>query len=220
MIHLRRYVVAMLLVALPCGAAVATFHPGDSGEDIRVVQTRLGVLGYSVEADGIYGQATAGAVRAFQEEHGLEADGLIGPITYRALIGRDIPVSRGDVSTALIRRIVSMAQQYIGVPYVYGGTTPSGFDCSGFVQFIAANSGLQLPRSADEQYQMGRRVASDDLRPGDFVFFSDDGHGISHSGIYLGYGRFISATSSRGVAIDSLSGDYWGETYIGARRMI
>ncbi len=220
MIQLRRLVMAVALLAIPCGGAMATFHPGDSGEEIRIVQTQLGVLGYEVEADGIYGQATAGAVRAFQEEHGLEADGLIGPITYRALIGRDIPVSRGDFSTTLIRRLVSIAQQYVGVPYVYGGTTPSGFDCSGFVQFVASNSGLYVPRSADEQYQMGRSVAGDDLRPGDFVFFSDDGHGISHSGIYLGYGRFISATSSRGVAIDSLSGDYWGDTYIGARRMI
>lgn len=171
MIHLRRYMIAMLLIALPCGAAVATFHLGDRGEDVRVVQTQLGVLGYHVDADGIYGQATAGAVRAFQEEHGLEADGLLGPITYRALIGRDIPVSRGDISTTLIRRLVSMAQQYVGVPYVYGGTTPNGFDCSGFVQFVACSSGLQVPRSADEQYRMGRRVASGELRPGDFVFF-------------------------------------------------
>ena len=183
-----------LMVPLAVGA---TYHPGDIGEDISTIQHRLGTLGYH-----------------------LEADGLVGPATYRALLSRDIPTSRGDFSTLLVRRLISVAQEYIGVPYLFGGSTPSGFDCSGFVQFAAKAAGLVLPRSADEQYHMGRSVSRSQMQPGDLVFFSTYTDGVSHSGIYLGGDRFISSTSSRGVVIDSLSEGYWNDCYVGARRLI
>ena len=187
----------------------ATYHPGDIGEDISTIQHRLGTLGYHLEADGVYGPATEDAIREFQAAHGLEADGLVGPATYRALLSRDIPTSRGDFSTLLVRRLISVAQEYIG-----------GFDCSGFVQFAAKAAGLVLPRSADEQYHMGRSVSRSQMQPGDLVFFSTYTDGVSHSGIYLGGDRFISSTSSRGVVIDSLSEGYWSDCYVGAKRLI
>ena len=173
-----------------------------------------------VSLGSVYGPATEDAIREFQEAHGLEADGLVGPATYRALLSRDIPTSRGDFSTLLVRRLISVAQEYIGVPYLFGGSTPSGFDCSGFVQFAAKAAGLVLPRSADEQYHMGRSVSRSQMQPGDLVFFSTYTDGVSHSGIYLGGDRFISSTSSRGVVIDSLSEGYWNDCYVGARRLI
>lgn len=215
---LRQVVLAAVLVCMPFVAG-ATFHPGDSGDDITVIQQQLGQLGYAVSADGIYGPATEAAIREFQAQRGLDTDGLVGPETYRALLGRNIPASRGDFGTMLVRRLVSVAQQYVGVPYLFGGTTPGGFDCSGFVQFVCRAAGRALPRMADEQYMMGSSVSRSALQPGDLVFFSTYEDGVSHSGIYLGQGRFISATSSRGVAIDSLSDDYWANCYVGARRI-
>lgn len=200
--------------------ASGTYEVGDQGEDVAAIQAQLNNLGFNVgTADGDFGSLTASAVKAFQRERGLEADGVVGAQTYRALMGRDIPVSR-DSSTATVRRIIQTSMRYRGVPYVFGGTSPDGFDCSGFTRYVFAQSGIYLPRMADEQFEVGRYVSYGRLQPGDLVFFSTYASGASHSGIYIGDGRFISATSSRGVAIDSLDSGYWGSRYIGARRVM
>lgn len=214
---------ACLLWASGVGAITAngagSFQVGDQGGEIAEIQAELSRLGYDVVPDGDFGPATVEAVRDFQVLHGMEPDGTVGPETYAALLGRSMPeVSRG--SNYYARRIVQTAMQYIGVPYVFGGTSPSGFDCSGYVQFVFANAGVALPRTADVQYEVGRPVATSELRAGDLVFFSTYEPGPSHVGIYLEGGNFINATSSRGIAIDSLSNSYWGARYIGARRVI
>jgi len=115
---------------------------------------------------------------------------------------------------------VQTAMEYIGTPYVFGGISPGGFDCSGYVRYVFAHAGVSLPRTADEQYEMGRPVSEGSLRTGDLVFFSTYDYGPSHVGIYLSDGNFINASSSRGVAIDSLYSEYWGSCYIGARRIM
>lgn len=201
--------------------AAGAYRLGDEGGEIASIQQRLNELGFNAgPVDGDFGPQTAQAVKAFQRTHGLPADGVVGPYTYRALMGVDIPVSRGDTVTMEIRRIIQTATSYLGVPYVFGGTTPSGFDCSGFVRYVFAVNGVSLPRTADAQWSVGWSVPSSQLRPGDLVFFSTYEAGPSHDGIYLGDGRFISATSSRGVAVDSLYSSYWGPRYIGAKRVI
>ena len=114
-------------------------------------------------------------------------------------------------------RAVSFARHLLGVRYSYGGSSPlSGFDCSGFVRFVYAHFGVDLPHSSYADFAVGRRVARAGLRPGDLVFF--DGRG--HVGIYVGDGRFIHAphTGTR-VEIDSLTGWYAGR-YDGARRVV
>ncbi len=200
--------------------ASGTYEAGDQGEDVAAIQSQLNSLGFNAgAADGDFGDATVSAVKAFQKARGLEADGVIGPQTYRALMGRDIPVSR-DSSTTSVRRIIQTSMRYTGVPYVFGGTSPNGFDCSGFTRYVFAQSGVYLPRMADEQFEIGRAVSYSRLQPGDLVFFSTYAAGASHSGIYLGDGKFISATSSRGVAIDRMNSSYWGPRYIGARRVM
>lgn len=119
-----------------------------------------------------------------------------------------------------IQGILAEADKYRGVPYVFGGTTPSGFDCSGYVKYVFAKQGIALPRLADEQYNVGVEVSRANLKAGDLVFFETYEPGPSHSGIYIGDGKFISATSSRGVAVADLDTGYWGERYIGAKRVM
>jgi cell wall-associated NlpC family hydrolase len=108
----------------------------------------------------------------------------------------------------------------IGVDYDYGGTTTSGFDCSGFTGYVFKKLGVNLPRSSKEQFSRGKKVARNDLRAGDLVFFNTSGHGVSHVGIYVGDGKFAHSSTSKGVTISSLSDDYYAHRYLGARRVM
>ncbi len=116
--------------------------------------------------------------------------------------------------------IIATAMEYLGVPYVWGGTTPSGFDCSGFVQYVFNLHGITLPRTSKEQYCVGTAVSRSELEPGDLVFFETGSNGVSHLGIYIGDDQFINATQSRGIAISYLSNSYWDSRYYGARRIL
>jgi len=199
--------------------AEASYHQGDQGQDIAGIQAQLNALGYDAgSVDGDFGQATATAIGRFQRDRGLEADGVIGIETYRAIMGREIAASRGG-SSSIIRRVVQASLGYQGVPYVFGGTSPNGFDCSGFTRYVFAQAGIYLPRAADEQYGVGQYVSYNRLQSGDLVYFTTYEPGASHVGIYLGNGQFISATSSRGVAIARMDSGYWGDRYLGARRV-
>ena len=101
------------------------------------------------------------------------------------------------------------AMRFLGVPYVFGGTSASGFDCSGYVQHVFAMLGHHIPRTADAQYDVGKRVSGSKMAPGDLVFFQTYTAGPSHVGIYLGNDRFVHASSSRGVMVSSLHQSYW-----------
>jgi cell wall-associated NlpC family hydrolase len=106
--------------------------------------------------------------------------------------------------------------QYLGVPYVWGGASPSGFDCSGFVMYVFSQLGVSLPHSSYSQYGMGVPVSRDQLQPGDLVFFN----GLGHVGIYAGGGSFIHAPHTGDVVkVSSISG-WYSSTYVGARRIV
>ena len=118
--------------------------------------------------------------------------------------------------------IIDTAKKYLGVRYVYGGSTPRGFDCSGFTQYVFRQCGISIPRTASTQWNsgLGNRVTNrSNLQPGDLVFFNDPrrnlGRACSHVGIYIGDGRFIHASSSSGVKISSLSETYYNRYYKG-----
>ena len=111
--------------------------------------------------------------------------------------------------------VVGIAMQYLGTPYVYGGASPSGFDCSGFVMYVFAKIGVSLPHNAAAQYGYGMPVSRDQLQPGDLVFFN----GLGHEGIYIGGGQFIHSPHTGDVVkISSLTG-WYASTYVGARRL-
>ncbi len=133
------------------------------------------------------------------------------------MISTSIPsMASADSATNL----VNTARSYIGTPYSYGGTTPSGFDCSGYTQYVFKQVGISIPRTTDQQFAMGAPVAKSDLQIGDLVFFNTSGSGVSHDGIYIGSGKFIHSSSSKGVMISALNDPaYWGSRYIGARRV-
>lgn len=118
--------------------------------------------------------------------------------------------------------IVSTAMAFVGCPYVWGGTSPSGFDCSGFVQYVFMQNGYYISRLADTQYYDGYVVSYDNLQPGDLVFFENTyaEYGITHVGIYIGGGAFVHAANSNdGVKVSYLSEGYYASRYYGACRI-
>jgi cell wall-associated NlpC family hydrolase len=126
--------------------------------------------------------------------------------------GGSIPV---PPSSTLGGQAVAIAEQYLGVPYVWGGASPSGFDCSGLVMYVYGRLGVSLPHNAAAQYSVGTPVPRDALEPGDLVFFD----GLGHVGIYVGGGSFIHAPHTGTVVqISSLSG-WYSSGYVGARRI-
>jgi len=111
--------------------------------------------------------------------------------------------------------VVGIAMQYLGTPYVWGGASPSGFDCSGLVMYVFAQVGISLPHSSYAQYGYGSPVSMSQLQPGDLVFFD----GLGHVGIYVGGGNFIHAPHTGDVVkISSLSG-WYASTFVGGRRL-
>ena len=126
-----------------------------------------------------------------------------------------VPTYDADLPAARYGGVVGIALQYLGIPYVWGGSSPStGFDCSGFTSYVFAQVGVSLPHHAASQYSMGTPVSYDQLAPGDLVFFS----GLGHVGIYIGQGQFVHAPHTGDVVRISSLGERSG-SYVGARRL-
>jgi peptidoglycan DL-endopeptidase CwlO len=204
------------------GEVVLRLH--DRGPAVAALQRALGV-----PADGEFGPVTLHAVKRFQAGHGLLVDGQVGDHTRARLhlaLNRHVrhaPPGGGaghhrvhlPAGSSLGAKAVALARGELGVAYVWGGESPSGFDCSGLVAYVYGRLGVRLPRVAADQYRAGRHVSRSSLRPGDLVFF----HGLGHVGIYIGGGRFIHAPHTGDVVrISSLTG-WYDETYVGASRV-
>jgi cell wall-associated NlpC family hydrolase len=144
------------------------------------------------------------------------APGIGAPVAPAAPVGRVAPAGAAD-GYALSGTAMSLR----GAPYRDGGVDPStGFDCSGFVQYVYGQYGVALPRQVHDQFTVGKKVDRDQLQPGDLVFFSTVAPGASHVGIMIGGDQFIHAPSERGVVrVDSLTLQYWATRFIGAKRV-
>ncbi|HEX2829564.1 MAG TPA: C40 family peptidase [Burkholderiales bacterium] len=127
-----------------------------------------------------------------------------------------------DRHLTLTRELVMQALGYLGIRYKYGGNSPeTGFDCSGLVRYVVGEAfGLVLPRDARSISRHGASVSTDDLQPGDLVFFNTMRRPFSHVGIYVGDGRFIHAPASGGaVELVNMADRYWAARFNGARRL-
>lgn len=216
----RLLMAAALLIGSVNISEAASFQLGDTGNEVIEIQQALASRGYDVPVDGDYGPATKAAVADFQKDNNLDVDGEVGSHSYQALFHRAMPTLQHKSYFAGGNGIIDLAQQFLGVPYVWGGSSPNGFDCSGFVQYVYAQKGIHLPRTADIQATAGRPVSKAELQPGDLVFFASDYVNISHVGIYAGNGQMIHASTTHGIAYDSLSRDYRVAHYVGACRVL
>lgn len=167
---------------------VTLLRYGSRGSLVSSAQSKMG----GVAVDGVFGASTLARVKSFQRSHGLSADGVIGPQTWGALGGypcgttpSPTPPSHGGSISA----VVSIAEKYLGVPYVWGGTSPSsGFDCSGLSSYVYRQAGLHIPRTASQQQAYMKRTSNP--QPGDLVFFGSPAY---HVGIYVSPGWMIAA---------------------------
>lgn len=226
--------VAVLIFALPAAAAPTA----DSSTYVRTSAVYYGPYDSSTPIGRLNTGTCITVLGAYNDYYKIDCSGMSGYINKTQVVQKDdgnyyvrsYPIAqessfqkRPSLADALSQRsaILSMAQQQLGTPYVYGGMYPGGFDCSGFVYYVYGKCGIDLHRCADEQMQDGIIVSRDNLQIGDLVFFSDGSYALAtHVGIYVGDGMFIHASTSRGICYSSLDNYSYSSIFLGARRII
>ena len=171
---------------------------GSRGSVVKAVQRKVGAT-----ADGVFGPRTKAAVKRWQKRNRLVADGIVGPRTGTKMgLGSTAAAKKTNRTTKVASRtatrtstssILATARSLKGTPYRWGGTTPAGFDCSGFTSYVFRQHGKTLPRTAEQQRRAATRVSTP--RVGDLVFFGAPAY---HMGIYAGNGKLVDAGSSGG----------------------
>lgn len=168
-------------------------------------------------------QAKVSRVQQLIQQEAIEAANAVKENSSNVTISRGTNDGGGVAGTVKVsggaQQILSFAAQFLGTPYVWGGTSPSGFDCSGFVQYVYRHAGISLNRTSEQQFNNGVSVSRSELRPGDIVFFHTYSSGASHVGIYVGNNTMINS-SNGGVSYDDMTNSYWAARYLGARRVV
>ena len=178
-----------------------------AGTDSEIV--RVTTYGESVEILGVDG-----------EWYKVSAGGKTGYIRGDYVSFTEPDPSQAPAAGSIGEQIVAFAEQFLGTPYVWAGSSPSGFDCSGFVSYVFKNFGYTVNRTAASMYTNGVAVDKSDLQIGDAVFFASSSESIGHVGIYIGDGEFIHSSSGCGyVTISGLDESYYSRMYVGARRI-
>ncbi|WP_047985267.1 C40 family peptidase [Ornithinibacillus californiensis] len=205
-------------------------YPGLQSEDVEIVQESLQYFGYyEGEIDGMYGPLTKKAVEIAEEKHDIdfldEAPRQSLSAMYNSERQQAVTASAQTKPKANIKNvtvsanysaIIQTAYAHVGTPYVWGGTSPGGFDCSGFLQYVHSVHGVTLPRTVSDLWNFASPVSS--LSVGDLVFYETYKPGPSHAGIYLGNGQFIHA-GNNGVEVSNMGEAYWQQRYLGAKRI-
>lgn len=197
---------------------------GSKGSGVTELQNMLKATGhFSGDATGNFGSVTKEAVKKFQKQWDLIADGIATKSTLDKLeevaaihMSESTSGSGSSNQSFNVIDLIADASNYIGVPYLWGGTTASGFDCSGFIQHVFRSSGINIPRTVVQQWGAATSVSKPKV--GDIVFFETYKKGPSHNGIYIGNNQFIHSGSSTGVTVANLNSSYWSPRYLGAKR--
>ena len=201
--------------ASPPALQLSTLKLGASGQAVTELQAQLRLLGFfDREPTGNFGAITETAVRAFQRHHQLAQTGEVDGQTTMKLL-EEIAKLDTESSEFQVINLIADAALLLGVPYQWGGSTPAGFDCSGFLTYVFAQNGIQLPRTVAEIWDVSHETAEPQV--GDLVFFETYTTGPSHAGIYIGNNQFVHSGTSTGVTISSLQERYWSDRYLGAR---
>lgn len=211
----------------------------DRGSYVEILQIELNKNGYNLQSDGIFGPKTEQAVKEYQQNQGLVVDGIVGPHTSNTLALTDSGESNFSNDTSikdtvveqqpsneLVKKeqvsdlelnIVETAKDVLGTPYVWGGTTASGLDSSGFINYVFTQNGISLSRTHAEMWRSdGIKVES--LNIGDVLFYEGtyNTEGASHSGIYIGNNQMIHSGSA-GVEKADITNPYWESHFIGIK---
>ena len=204
-----------------------TLLEGTSGSDVDSLQRQLIDLGYLGTATGYYGTETSAAVMAFQERNGLSVDGKTGEQTLALLYSPNAVESatkeKEAIRSANITTFLDVAQAQLGDPYILGNTGPNSFDCSGLVYYCLSQAGSSRARYNAAGYSQvtdwEKITSMDNLQVGDILFFSTNGKKVGHTGIYIGNGEMIDASSSNGKVVRrSCTTTFWQNHFVVARR--
>ncbi len=205
-----------------------TLLEGTRGDDVTSFQSQLQDLGYLNKATGYYGDETVAAVKAFQKNNGLSADGKAGEHTIERINSDDAKASpqkaREKRRSANVNEMIAIAKSKLGSRYRLGHKGPDTFDCSGFVYYCLREAGSNRRRLTSKGYsQVGdweKITSTSKLQKGDLLFFLNNGRTeIGHVGIYIGSGQMIDASSGNGKVVRrSISSSYWKKNFTHARR--
>mgnify|MGYP000852386700 FL=1 len=205
---------------------------GINGDDVLALQERLKSLGFLDIDDctDYFGSQTEEALMGFQKAYGLKADGVAGSETIntinkafsRGRKPRPKSANRGGSRSGSIGEdIVNTAKKYMGTEYSFGSSSASGFDCSGFTQYVYKQHDISIPRDSSGQAGAGTKLSRSDMQIGDLIIFSGTYRsGPSHTGIYIGGGKFIHSSSAGGqVMVSDLDSGYYKNHFSYGRRV-
>lgn len=212
------------------------FQFGEKSDQVKIIQEALYYFGYyQDEIDAIFGPKTNQALTNFQKDHGLQVTTEVNEVLVETMKEESTIVisdkgkeskqeenvkaaPKTDYQSFDVNQLIQVAKQQLGTRYSWGGTTSSGFDCSGYIQYVFKQNNIHIPRTVSEMWNMAQSV--DQRSIGDIVFFETYKKGPSHAGIYIGNDQFIHASESNGVDISNLSDTYWKTRYLGTKRIV
>ena len=222
------YVESQPIMNIECGGAkittaVLNMRSGPGTENSIVTKLYEGSVAKIIGINNAWFKVQYGG------ETGYISPDYVSVVPYKSTVAASAPVavsaSSGTATAASGTRqqIIDYAAQFLGCKYVYGGNTPSGFDCSGYVKYVFKHFGVELTRTSASQYSTSVRIKKSELKIGDLVFFSQTAGSskVGHVGIYVGGGQFIHAAApGKGVRYDSLNSSYYSSHYIGSGRVL